>query len=536
MIAIDAHIEQLRGIIRDLDPSGPNGFEGLLAVVLTDILNVQFVLAKAGSQRGRDGDSTLSDQAIKFEAKLYNEAVPKQQVLSKLAEISADEQGQTDLWILGATGPVAAQGVQRAKNVGLQMGVGVLIFDWSSGGLPSLPTLFALAPDATARFLSAKLGRDECAVRPKIAAVQAHPQFPHRAEELRADLAEPSLAPAYARSANEQWLRRAFEHAERAREVFGQPLAPGDVAIAGILDRKALRESYAKTLFVKPNNTISALLGVDGSGKSWLFAQTWLAQPEKPLTLVLVPHDFTDVSASEAIEDLLISKCIVQTGETVIEAAKARWRRYFKRWRRLPVSAQPTLLVFADGINERSNLPWHRILDTLNGLLGDLHGKLAISCRTAFFSDRLEPRLSSAVETLRVPEWSDAELGQLLSARGTDATKLTPGVANFLKNPRMFAVASRLLDMRQIGQIEELSVSRLLFEHLRSADPGVEVSSPAQFARHVRDHADVILGRLREQKVDDLAIFDRSEGADATSSTWNQQFDAVLAGRFFEPL
>jgi hypothetical protein len=54
---------------------------------------VLFVLAKSGSQRGRDGDSSLSDQAIKFEAKLYNDPVPKDQVLSKLAEISADEQG-----------------------------------------------------------------------------------------------------------------------------------------------------------------------------------------------------------------------------------------------------------------------------------------------------------------------------------------------------------------------------------------------------------------------------------------------------------
>jgi hypothetical protein len=250
----------------------------------------------------------------------------------------------------------------------------------------------------------------------------------------------------------------------------------------------------------------------------------------------LVPHDLADISTSEAIEDLLISKCIVQTGETVTEAAKARWRRYFRRWRRLPRQTRPTLLVFLDGINERGNLPWSRILDTLGGLLGDLHGKLTISCRTAFFRERLETRLASPVDVINVPEWSEPELGQLLSARGIDAKKLTPGVANFLKNPRIFAVASRLLDMRQIEQIEELSVSRLLFEHLWSTDPGVAVSSPAQFVHHVRDHANLILKRLREQKVDDLTIFDPSEASNQAGSTWNEQFDAVSAGRFFEQL
>jgi hypothetical protein len=499
----------------------------LLAAVLTDILKVLFVLAKSGSQRGRDGDSSLSDQAIKFEAKLYNDGVPKDQVLSKLAEISADEQGQTDLWILGSTGPVAAQDVQIAKNFGRQMGVGVLIFDWSPAGLPSLPALLALAPDVTAKFLSQKLGEDESVLQAQIAAVEAHPQFLDRSEELKVALREPSLAPAYATNSNEAWLRGAFEDAKRARERFGQPLAPGDAAATGgILDRKTIREQYAKAAFAVPNDAIAVLLGVDGSGKSWLFAQTWLAQSEKVLTLVLVPHDFADISASEALEELLISKCIVQTGETVTDAAKARWRRYFKRWRRLTGLARSTLLVFVDGINERSNLPWGRILDTLSGLLGDLHGKLTISCRTAFFRDRLEARLASTVAVVNVPEWSEAELGQLLSARGIDAKKLTPAVAQFLRNPRIFAVASRLLDTHQIEQIEELSVSRLLFEHLRSNDPGVAVSSPAEFVHHVREHANVILRRLREQKGDDLTIFGASEA----------EFDAVSAGRFFIPL
>ena len=136
---------------------------------------------------------------------------------------------------------------------------------------------------------------------------------------------------------------------------------------------------------------------------------------------------------------------------------------------------------------------------------------------------------------MNVPEWSEAELGQLLSERGIEAKKVTPAVADSLKNPRIFAVASRLLDTRQIEQIEELSVSRLLFEHLRSSDPGVAVS-PAQFVRSRARSCQCFLIRLQKWDVADLTIFGLSAAQDKAGPTWNQQFDAVSAGRFFEPL
>ncbi|MEJ0049739.1 MAG: hypothetical protein WDN02_00735 [Methylovirgula sp.] len=532
----DAETEKLREFILRLEPSGPNGFEGLLAAVLSDVLKAHFTLAKSGSQAGRDGDSALSDQAIKFEAKLYKGKVEKDQFLSKLAEISANEQGQTDLWVLCSTGPVAAQDVQLARNVGRNMGIGVLVFDWSSIGLPSLPTLLALAPNITAEFLNQKLGEDDSTIRAAIAAIEAHPQFADRSEELKIILHEPSLAPAYARNANEGWLRAAFESANRARQVFGQALAPDDSTIARAVDRTEIREECAKKLSAAPDSAIVALLGVDGSGKSWLFAQAWLAQPEKVLTLVLVPGDFTTALTKDALEDLLVLKCIAQTGESGTETVKARWRRYFKRWQHLGTPSRPTLLVYVDGLNERSNLPWDRILDTLNGLLGDIKGKLAMSCRTAFYRERLDRRLISIVEPIEVPEWSQAELTGLLSALGIDYNKLTQTVADSLRNPRIFAVASRLLSTRQIEQISELSVSRLLFEHLRSANPGVDVPSPARFVRGVREHADLILKRLQKQCIDDLTVFDPMRFDNELGSDWNQQFDAASAGRFFEPL
>ena len=52
--------------------------------------------------------------AISFEGKLYEDA--EDQILSKIAEIAGDEEGQTELWILASTSPVSTQHINTAKN------------------------------------------------------------------------------------------------------------------------------------------------------------------------------------------------------------------------------------------------------------------------------------------------------------------------------------------------------------------------------------------------------------------------------------
>ncbi len=525
-------IEKLRRWVHALDPTGDDEFEGLLAAVLTELTGIAFVLAKSGSQQGRDGEPSLLDPVVKFEAKRYDSAVPREQVLSKIAEAGVDRKGQTDLWLLGSTGSIAAQDVETAKDIGSQSGVGVLVFDWSSAGLPGLPALLGMAPEVTAGFLGRALGEDSKIIRAAIAAVEAHPQFSDRSREIKAALQEPSLGPAYAAKANGAWLRRAFQSNALAHDLFGQPLAPGDATNKSVLNRTEIQQKLAGSAFGAPDGKIAVLLGVDGSGKSWLFAQAWLTHDPRAIGLVLRPSDFADTSR-EGLEDLLISKCIRQTGDSPTEPIKARWRRYFKTWQKSLKASRPRLVVFVDGINERNSLPWDQILDTLNGLLQDLQGKLVVSCRYVFFANHLEKRLFSPVDKIDVPEWSDAELATLLSARGIAPDRLNAAVTRSLKNPRVFAIASQLLDNRQIEHAEELSVSRLLFEHMLCNDSGVAVP-PAQFVRYVRNHADEVIQRLRRPDARDLTVFDALPGP--TNEAWPIQFDAVSAGRFFVPV
>ena len=54
MTTVDNQFDDLRDLVRKLDPTGPDGFEGLMAAVLTDITKTSFGLANSGSQRGKE--------------------------------------------------------------------------------------------------------------------------------------------------------------------------------------------------------------------------------------------------------------------------------------------------------------------------------------------------------------------------------------------------------------------------------------------------------------------------------------------------
>jgi hypothetical protein len=274
----DAQIGELRGIVRRLKPTGDDGFEGLMAMVLTDVTKAIFSLAKSGSQQGRDGQSALNTGAIIFEAKLYDGAVRKNEIVSKIAELAVDDDGDTDLFIVGSTGVIRSQDIATIEGVGKSVGIGTLILDWSEAGLPPFAALLGITPVKAASFLASNTGTPESEISAALAAVQVHTQFIDRVAELKAAIEQPSVAPAYALKGNEEFLRRAFNNITRARAVFGQPLAPGDKTVSGVLERVALCTSLADLVFNKPNGKTTSVLGSDGNGKSWLFAQAWLRQ------------------------------------------------------------------------------------------------------------------------------------------------------------------------------------------------------------------------------------------------------------------
>lgn len=534
-MSMDKQISQLRDIIRKLHATGDDGFEGLLAVILTEVTKTAFTLAKSGSQHGRDGQTTIESGSVVFEGKRYDDTIPKNEVLSKIAELGADDTGDTDLWILGATAPVRSQDIDLISAAGKRVGIGTLILDWSATALPFLAVLMAAVPTAAAAFIAPRTGMPELDILSKLDTVRHHGQFSARSKELLAAIKQPSIGPAYALKGNEAFLKNAFSDSRRARAVFGQALAPGDTKVPGILDRTALRQSLAKFVFGTPDGQITVVLGADGSGKSWLFAQSWLAQTPKPLTVILVPDDIKEPFDAASIETLLVSALITQTGDDHFEVVNRRWRRHFARWKRAKTPDCARLVVLLDGLNQRESVHWAKVVNTFSLVVRELGGNLVLSCRTPFYRTNLKDRLLDPVRSVEVPEWTNPELKELLSAQGAVIDELRSAVVESLRNPRLFAIAAGLLQTGKIEAFTELSVSRLLFEHIRAgASPTTEPLSTDEFIRGIREHAKEIIDRLRKTDRDDLRIFARPSRLNRDNWPLSEQLAVISEGRFFE--
>lgn len=535
MASIDSKTADLREVVRELDNTGDDGFEGLMAAVLTDITKTSFILAKSGSQHGKDGQSALNSGAVSFEGKLYDKKITKNDVVSKIGEIIANDKGDADLWVLGSTGTVRTQDRELIEALGKRGAIATLIVDWPTPGMPPLAALLAMATDVTASFLGLRTHKAEADIRDMLDDIRKAPQYADRVRELRVALEQPSIAPAYALKRNEAYLQSAFENTRAAKHVFGQALAPGDKNVPGVLARQALRQSLVKYVFAKPNGSSTAVLGADGNGKSWLFAQTWLNQTPKPLSVILVPDDIKIPVKAAGLEKLLISSLITQTGDSETDIARHRWRKHFDRWKQEKDPETPRLVVFMDGINQRESIDWGKVINSLNKLMADLGGKLVFSCRTPFFKARLKRHLLDPLETVEVSEWTNPELEKLLTMRGTAIASLQPQVVEFLRNPRIFAVAAELFDKGQIEGFTELSISRLLFEHIRMGTaPVAELITVDDFVKGVRRHADEIIQRLTDNKNIDLNVFERPSGTGEANQSINEQLAVISAGRFFE--
>ena len=516
------HIEHLKSALLSLPATGEKGFEGLIGVTLREISGVPFRLACSGSHFGVDVKPAYQGDAICFEGKRYDGSVPRNEVLSKIAEIPITN-NETDIWVLGATSQIMSQLADDARRRGAKDGIVVLILDWSKTDLPPFAVAMAMGGTRVQEFLKSNIKDDETLEKAITAleAVRNSQDFAPHADRIRAQCNEPAVGLSLAQRANADWLNDAFSSRKRAKTKFGQPLSPCDPDTANIRHRKTLTDKLYPYLTSAPDDTVVFILGGEGHGKSWIVAQSWLALAHKPLMVFMSPDDFAEMAGQNDIVDLLIHKLIKQTGDGFTETTPARWRRRLGQWRNRPATDGPRLIVVIDGINQRSKPDWARIIENFADELNKIGGRLMVTARTPYFQDRVKGRLSVHVTEISVPEWTETERDEILTGRGIKASDLHHAVATSLRNPRLLGIALELLDKADIANFEELSVSRLLFEHIRMSERDAPVPQPMQaFAHRLQKHAQEIVSRVKAKQQDDLNIFEDDIGA-------------VADGRFF---
>lgn len=519
------YIEQLKSALLSLPATGEQGFEGLIGAALREISGVPFRLAASGSQFGVDGMSTYEGDAISFEGKRYDGRVPREQILYKIAELTLNGTN-TDIWVLGATSQIPTQLAKDARELGTKNGILVLILDWSDIDLPPFAVALMMGGTRVRDFLTRNISDNET-LRKTLAALEvvrnSQDSAPH-ADRIRAQCNAPTVGWALAQKANTAWLSEAFSSRKRARARLGQPLSPGETDAANTRERKTLIEKLHPYLTAAPDDTVVFIVGGEGCGKSWIVAQSWLALAHKPLMVVMSPEDFDAASGQNDIVEILVAKLIRQTGSEDGAATQARLRRKLSQWRGRPAMDAPRLIVVIDGINQRPKSDWARIINNIGVELNELGGRLVVTARTPYFRDYVIRRLNLPPTEIIVPEWTEYERDEILAEHAIKTSDLHHGVATSLRNPRLLGIALDLLGKDDVTKFEELTVSRLLFEHIRTSERDAPIPQPAHvFAYQLQKHAQEIISRVNAKQQDDVNIFEDDMGA-------------VAEGRFYQPV
>lgn len=509
---INASLDGLKTALHELRSIGDEGFEGLLAHILSEITQKDFRLASSGLQLGIDGETLSGLNHISFEGKLYKTKINKNEVLSKITSIIA-KPSPPDVWVLGATIEASTQLLSQVQTAAERNGIEILILDWpKSSTIPPLAVACAMAADRTEAFLNSHVS-DPVKVENASASLRAiagHEAFTDSSSRIMNLLTPGSLGAPIALRRNISWLSDVFENRSHARMVFGQRLAPFDEAPLPTQPRDTLVETIKNALSTLNQPSIVAILGKEGVGKSWLLAQSWKANLEPPITLI-VPAIDIDSSCLANFDTFLIAELIKQTKEVVNDYNEIRWVKRFEQWRSLLPPARPRIVLCIDGLNQNSSFNWPRLLDGAASKLLTLGGILVLTDRLTHFDTRLSYAIDTPIHKIIVPEWTQEELAKILSEKDIPTSDLSSSVKDTLINPRVLGIAFELLELGSINSFKELSISRLMFEHIRAGEHYGDTSLTAsQFSKKLSQHAQEIIDRVKSESSDDKLVFEIS--------------------------
>ena len=512
--AYKAQLDRLSDILLALPPSGKDGFEGVFAEALSCVSGVPFRLAKGGAQFGIDGATVHAEDAICFECKRYKEEPPYTDVIGKIDQLSSHEADL--LWVLACTASVSTQLAAQLREKATKDGIEVLILDWT-GDPPLLAVALARAGTPVIDkivALSKEVAKNK--LEEVFEVIRKQEGFEVQTDKILSRLNASETATIRAAEKNREWFADRFRDTRQARLDLGQPLAPNAAEVPYMTRDDLVSQAVEQLQSGQP----VVLLGDEGCGKSWLATKVIEQQEAHTLTALFSAEQLPDkVDSSQAI-DLLARRLIRQTEGSSHEDMRLliRWRRRIEAWTERVRSGR--FLIVLDGLNQRPEKDWGRIIEAFRLLSEEGGGRLLVTCRSYFFRDAINGRLFESLREITVPEWTAQERDALLKRIGVDPKTLDQEAAKSLLNPRLLGIALQLLPPDDEYEWCGLTRERLLFEHIKAAErDNADDETSQDFADRLTRHAQEVLDRVQNDRREDLLIFE-------------EQLEAVAEGRF----
>ena len=440
-----------------LKPTGELGFEGLLASALSEFTGQPFYLAKSGHQGGSDARSAPCNLfQIGLEAKRYKPSTKLgvDTLLDKIVDAST-AQRPVDLWILAATRSISATDREKLYLHGEACGIGVVVLDWPSNQakLCDLAVICASAVNTCDMFLESN-----APLNAAMDLIRDHSEFYHIRSRLLNQFMGSDAGYANARLASECWMEEAQASLRNAKSRLGghHNLSESEY---GVITRSTINEKMDD--WYKSNDSVVALLGDEGIGKSWAVLdwhnQLKASDAGAPLTIFLRARD---IDTSTDIKSTIAEAIETQTGVRSI----AFWEKRLTLWETSPGNGV-RILILIDGLNE--NFQFHDWADWFQPLfenqLGSMY-RVIVSCwpdwwhRSLAGLVNLEPKPWEIV----AERFNDSELDSLLAAMKVTRTDFAQDVLELMRVPRLSSLIAK--HRKKLKDSGDVTAERVIYE------------------------------------------------------------------------
>ena len=420
-----------------LEPTGTRGFEGLLASCLSELTGQAFHVAKSGHQEGTDVRSAPHNLfKVGLEGKRYSSStsLSTAELLSKITDASRSNV-PVDLWILAVTRSIDISTREKLHEHGADCGIGVIVLDWPEGSrqLTDLAVILASAPESCDRLLG-------CAEELTAAfeVIRLNSLFEGIRSRILEQLTRGDVGYDGSRRATDRWLVKAQTSLSNAKSRLGGHHNLREAEF-GVIPRTAINRKLDEWYTEK--HTIAALLGDEGTGKSWAtldwYSHLKSSETGAPLT-VFIPATAVD---GRDVRSTIAKALATQTRIPSVHF----WEKRLTLWER-SVGDGVRILILVDGLNENFHFTdWTAWCQPLfEDGLGVIY-RVLVSCWPHWWRESLSELADLAPKPyeIHVDGFNDAEIDALLASMDVQRADFPREVLDLMRVPRLSSLVLR---------------------------------------------------------------------------------------------
>ncbi len=441
--------------------SSPSNFEKYVASLLGKLLNTSIYIAKSGFQYGADsGPAGRHGRKFRIECKKYSDktSLSNRELLGEIDHAVARDNA-LEAWILVATREVPEQLAMDLMRKGEEVGVPIVIFDWSDTSLSALAALSATFPDLVEQYLG---------LEAKGCADSLEESVSEKVEEIKQDLQSWSLGFDNLRKQSIGKIGDIWRSGKISQAELGQDVAGGEEnkkikrnQIQNALNNEWVKEGASKDLI--------SVTGYEGVGKTWAVVE-WLidSKNQQPITLIIPSSAAAELRSPSA---LTVKRFLAGRLYELTEVRDhEHWARRLDRLLVRPIEEGSIFTILIDGLNQEPSVPWVRILQILQGPPFEGRVRVILTMRRHFYEEKIFSLRSLKSVQLDVDIYDvepGGEFDQMLHLEGVRREDLHPDLVEIARTPRLFKLV--MCYREQLVDANQITVHRLLWEYGRDS-------------------------------------------------------------------